>query len=178
MDKTKGDGNIMKKKQGLVTDKWTTPEWLMNQLNEEFEFDCDTCPIDYVEGESADSLEMEWGARNWVNPPYSNLNPWLEKSYKEYKKDKLICMLLPVRTDTEWFHKWVPKATELRFIKKRLYFGDGTAFGKFPAPFYSCLLIFIPDSMTLSRGVKLCGQSEKNGKQVWTDGCEHFECMF
>jgi hypothetical protein len=47
--------------------------------------------------------------------------------------------LIPARTDTRWFHDLVlPVASEVRFIKGRLKFGDA----KTDAPFPSMLVIF------------------------------------
>ena len=47
--------------------------------------------------------------------------------------------LVPARTDTKWFHEiCLPFATEIRFIKGRLRFGDG----KNPAPFPSMIVVF------------------------------------
>ena len=148
-------------------------------MNEEFYFDYDPCPLDYDKSTTVDGLEVEWGARNYVNPPYGReLINWLKKGYEEYKKDKLVVFLLPVWSDTDWFHEYVEKATEFRFIRGRIMCGDGTQHARFPAPFPSCILIFTPDCMTLTKGVKLGANSEENGKEYWTKGCEHFECMF
>lgn len=150
---------------------------MYEQLNKEFQFDYDPCPFDYDET-SDDGLTSKWGARNYVNPPYVNLNEWLKKGYEEYKKDNLVVFLLPVFSDAKWFHEYVSKATELRFIKGRIRCGDGSEHARFPAPFPSCLLIFIPKSMTLTKGVKLGAHSEEDGHKDWTEGCEHYECMF
>ena len=81
-------------------------------------------------------------------------------------------------SDTHWFHEYVSKATELRFIKDRIRCGDCTEHAQFPAPFASGILIFIPKSMTLTRGVKIGAQTKENKNQDWTTGCEHYECMF
>jgi hypothetical protein len=60
-----------------------------------------------------------------------------------------IVMLLPARTDTRWFHDYIyyGKATEIRFLKGRLIFGELK--NKNSAPFPSMLVIFrerdIPD---------------------------------
>lgn len=63
----------------------------------------------------------------------------VEKAYNESKKDNtLIVMLLPARTDTKWFHNYIYKKAEIRFIKGRLKFGGS----KNSAPFPSMLVIY------------------------------------
>lgn len=47
-------------------------------------------------------------------------------------------MLIPSRTDTKWWHEYVMKAKEIRFIKGRLKFSGH----KNSAPFPSCIVIF------------------------------------
>ena len=39
------------------SDHWATPEWLYEQLNSEFNFDFDPCPINAT----FDGLKLEWG---------------------------------------------------------------------------------------------------------------------
>ena len=63
-----------------------------------------------------------------------------------------VVMLLPARTDTKWFHKYIynnPKC-EIRFIKGRLKFGNS----KNSAPFPSMIVIF--DNMILRPQCKYC----------------------
>lgn len=76
----------------------------------------------------------------FCNPPYGRaIAAWVEKAYKEAKKDNtLIVMLLPARTDTKWFHKFIYNKAEIRFIKGRLKFGGC----KNSAPFSSMLVIY------------------------------------
>ena len=47
-------------------------------------------------------------------------------------------MLLPARTDTKWFHEYIYKKAEIRFIKGRLKFGNSVN----SAPFPSMIVIF------------------------------------
>ena len=47
---------------------WATPPDMMKELNDEFDFDYDPCPLPRPEG--YDGLEVEWGQRNYVNPPF------------------------------------------------------------------------------------------------------------
>lgn len=59
--------------------------------------------------------------------------------FKESKKpDTTVVMLIPARTDTKWFHEYIYKKAEIRFIKGRLKFGDS----KNSAPFPSMVVIF------------------------------------
>lgn len=117
-----------------VTDHWSTPEHVYNALNQEFGFDFDPCPLNA----DFDGLSIEWGKSNFVNPPYSKLYPWCRKAHEEFKKGKLVVMLIPSKTDTKYWHEFVMEATEIRFIKGRLKFGGA----KNGAPFPSSIVIF------------------------------------
>lgn len=114
---------------------WNTPTKLYEELNTEFSFDCDPCPSN----PTFDGLSIVWGERNFVNPPYGRqIVAWIKKGFEESKKGKLVVFLIPSRTDTIWWHDYIMKADEIRFIKGRLKFGDA----KNSAPFPSCIAIF------------------------------------
>ena len=75
----------------------------------------------------------------FVNPPYGrHLGKWMMKAYMESQLGKLVVCLVPSRTDTKWWHEYVVKASDVRFIKGRLTF-EGQ---KNPAPFPSVIVIF------------------------------------
>jgi len=79
------------------------------------------------------------GGANYVNPPYGRELPkWVAKGYEEYQKGKTVVFLIPSRTDTRWWHDYVMKADEIRFIKGRLKFDEH----KNSAPFPSAIVIF------------------------------------
>jgi site-specific DNA-methyltransferase (adenine-specific) len=81
----------------------------------------------------------------YCNPPYGRqIGAWIKKAYDESKKGKTVVMLLPCRTDTRWWHEYVMKAKEIRFIKGRLKFGGA----KTNAPFPSCVVVFKPKGDT------------------------------
>jgi hypothetical protein len=114
--------------------KWRTPKALYKKLDKEFNFDFDPCPTN----PKFNGLEIEWKNRNFVNPPYGNqIKYWIKKGYEESLKDKLVVFLIPSRTDTRYWHDYIMKADEIRFIKGRLHFSE-----KGPAPFPSCIAIF------------------------------------
>ena len=114
---------------------WKTPKAVYQTLDSEFAFDFDPCPPN----PDFDGLSVDWGNSNYVNPPYGREIPkWIEKGYKEYKKGKTVVFLIPSRTDTRYWHDYIMKANEIRFIKGRLKFDDH----KNSAPFPSAIVIF------------------------------------
>ena len=136
--------------KGMLTSKrndWETPQKLFDELNKEFNFTIDAaadeenhkCERYYTKKENG--LEKSWkNERVFLNPPYGRELPkWVKKAAEEAKnKNTIVVMLIPARTDTKWFHDYIYKKAEIRFIKGRLKFGDG---GK-DAPFPSMVVIF------------------------------------
>lgn len=129
------------------TDQWSTPQDFFNKLNDEFHFTLDPCAdhsnhkCDLYFTVEDDGLSKNWGGnRAFCNPPYGKeISKWVEKAYTESQKpNTLVVMLIPARTDTKWFHKWVYGKAEIRFVDKRLRFGDG----KQNAPFPSIIAIY------------------------------------
>ena len=45
----------------------------------------------------------------------------------------MVVLLLPARTDTRWFHDFIYKKHEIRFIRGRLKFNDGKQAAPFPS---------------------------------------------
>ncbi len=124
------------------TDKWATPSALYTQLDSEFHFTCDPCPIDWKDGD-ADGLTTDWGPSTFVNPPYSNVAKWIAKAHAEWTKGKTIVMLLNAITDTKAFHEYIYGQAELRFLKGRVKFVDPSNPTKnAPSPKPSMLVIF------------------------------------
>jgi len=117
-----------------VTDHWSTPESLYNQLNQEFSFNYDPCPLNSEQ----DLFNAQWGTIVFCNPPYSELKKWLKRCYEHSLQGNIVVCLIPSRTDTIAWHEYVMKAKEIRFIKGRLKFGGS----KNPAPFPSCIVVF------------------------------------
>ena len=110
-------------------DNWATPKELYDQLHEEFKFDFDPCPL-YAD---FDGLEIDWGDRNFINPPYSRKlkDAFVKKAIEETNKNKLCVMLLPVSTSTVLFHDYIqPNANEIRFLRGRVKFVGINTFGE------------------------------------------------
>ena len=128
------------------SDEWATPQWLFDRLDAEFHFTLDPCSTDenakckkhYTRED--DGLSKVWtGETVWCNPPYGKELPlWLEKCAKHAIGGGTAVMLVPARTDTRWFHKWVYEKAEIRFVKGRVKFGGA----KYNAPFPSMIVVF------------------------------------
>lgn len=123
---------------GSKNDKVQTPVWLYDLLHKEFSFDFDPCPLEMPEW---NGLERDWGERNFVNPPYSNIRAWLKKGISEFEKGKLSVFLITMRPNTRYWTDFVwPYVSEIRIPDGTLQF-EGYVRG-FPCPV--CVLIFDP----------------------------------
>lgn len=119
-----------------ASDRWATPKAVYAALDREFRFDFDPCPLDGCTDGLA-PLYSDWsGKRVFCNPPYGpGVSEWLKRGMEA----TCAVFLIPARTDTKWFHELVlPKATEIRFLRGRLKFGDA----RNSAPFPSMVVVF------------------------------------
>ncbi len=135
---------------GLFTSNrgdWETPDWLFDRLNEEFSFSLDPSASDanhrcekyYTAAD--DGLSQNWGGYTvFCNPPYGKqLAKWVRKAYEESRKpNTTIVLLIPARTDTQWFHDYIYGTAEIRFIKGRIKFKGAM----YNAPFPSMIVIY------------------------------------
>ncbi len=153
---------------------WTTPYSLWKELNDEFHFELDAAACKhnllgtpYYYTEEDNGLSKPWKNPTFVNPPYGrdSITLWLEKAYRESMHGITSVFLLPSRTGTKWFHKYIwlegyrrpgrpYYGREVRFLKSRLLFGvcmrcypdykppEGTHTNT--APFDSVVVIFRP----------------------------------
>lgn len=130
------------------SNEWATPQWIFDELNAEFSFTLDPCADDinhkcdryYTVND--DGLAQDWaGEIVFCNPPYGRrVGDWVKKCFQEVYCGKCPCavMLLFAKTDTKWFHNYIYNKAEIRFIRGRLKFGEGTDH----APFPSMIVIF------------------------------------
>lgn len=125
-----------------TTDEWATPQALFEELDSEFHFVLDACATEqnakvcnYYDKQT-DGLKQSWnlGGAVWCNPPYGkHISEWIEKAYNENKQGVTVVLLLPARTDTKYFHKYIYNQHEIRFIKGRLKYNDGNGTAPFPS---------------------------------------------
>lgn len=90
----------------------------------------DPCPL-----QATDGLDIEWGEWNYVNHPYSDPLSWVEKSIEEYKKGKVVVLLLKLDCSTTWYRKLVEADAHFLYIGERVKFN-----GKAP-PFPNVMVV-------------------------------------
>lgn len=98
-------------KQEKLSDCWQTPDWLFKELNKEFNFDVDLCASEanakcvnwYDDYLSIPGKELSpIGATCFMNPPYSNPKPFIEKAWEDSKHCKIVC-LVKCDPSTKWW---------------------------------------------------------------------------
>ena len=123
--------------RGLFTSAsqhWATPKELYEELDKEFHFNDDPCPL-HGEG----GLDRLWVTSTFLNPPYGReIGKWLRQALRSWLHGSTVVCLIPSRTDTKWWHDYVMKAHEIRFLRGRLKFSGS----KNSAPFPSAIVIF------------------------------------
>lgn len=129
------------------SNEWTTPQYLFDELNDEFNFTLDPCATDenakcskYFTIED-DGLSKDWSNDVvFMNPPYGReIKKWIKKAYEESLNGAIVVCLIPARTDTTYWHDFIfDKADDIRFLKGRLKFGNG----KNSAPFPSSIVVY------------------------------------
>lgn len=109
-----------------TTDVWLTPPNLIQSLGV---FDLDPCSPNNLPWKTAnkfyslengeDGLSLSWDGRIWLNPPYSNWVPFMEK----LKNHGNGIALIFARTETKGFfdHVW-NDADSILFLKRRVKF--------------------------------------------------------
>lgn len=108
-----------------VSDGWRTPQWLFNELNREFNFDIDLCATrenskcnhfcyNYLEsltgskdsnciGTLYEDFDHQIVKRSaFMNPPYSDPKPFIEKAWADSKHCKIVC-LVKCDPSTKWW---------------------------------------------------------------------------
>lgn len=135
---------------GTARKSGVTPWSLFRQIDQEFHFTLDVCAsADNAKcaryfSRSEDGLVQDWsGEVCWMNPPFGReIAQWVAKARREAARGGVVVALLPVRSDTAWWHDHVIGA-EIRFLRGRVCFTGGT---KGPAshnaPFPCAIVVF------------------------------------
>ena len=80
-----------------------------------------------------DGLAEEWsGKLVFVNPPFSAQLRWLRRAYEQWQAsnvDTVVC-LVPVRTDSAWFHDTLSAVADIYLLRGRVRFLDSRGKGQ------------------------------------------------
>lgn len=109
-------------------DLWRTPPALFAALDAEFFFQLDAAAAPpntlcrrFITAEQ-NTLETPWSdylnipGYCWLNPPYSDITPFVKKAAAESKNHIGTVMLVPADTSVGWFREAIQTASEVRFI--------------------------------------------------------------
>jgi phage N-6-adenine-methyltransferase len=134
-----------------ATDLWETPWLLFRQLDAQFHFTLEVCALPenakcrhfYTPGQ--DGLSQPWRGVCWCNPPYGRqIGRWVKKAYESAANgEATVVCLIPARTDTSWWHRYVMAASEVWLVAGRIRFGGAKA----GAPFPSAIVVFRPEQL-------------------------------
>jgi phage N-6-adenine-methyltransferase len=142
-------------------DNLETPWEFFTPLHDRFAFTLDACALPHnakclrFYSPEQDGLAQSWaGERVWCNPPYSNIEPWVEKA--RTSGAELVVLLLPAnRTEQGWWQRQVEPyrrdgSLEVEFLPGRLRFikhGHDKVEPNQRPPFGCCLLIWDKEAM-------------------------------
>ncbi|KTI09965.1 phage N-6-adenine-methyltransferase [Enterobacter hormaechei] len=109
-------------------DLWRTPPALFASLDAEFCFQLDAAAAPhnalcrkFITAEQ-NTLETPWAdylnvpGYVWLNPPYSDIMPFVKKAAAESANQIGTVMLVPADTSVGWFREAIQTASEVRFI--------------------------------------------------------------
>lgn len=110
-----------------IRDLWQTPPEIYAALNREFNFtgDAAASSLNHLHPvyltEQQDALTEEWGVYFppgyiWINPPYSDIGPWVKKASTIGSDIHGAVMLVPADTSVGWFREAQETCSEVRFI--------------------------------------------------------------
>ncbi|MCL2135765.1 MAG: phage N-6-adenine-methyltransferase [Candidatus Bathyarchaeota archaeon] len=113
-------------------DEYQTPSWVKQGL---FANWFDPCPLNSG-APLQDGLAIDWVDYTFVNPPYSQPLPWVEKAILENWKGKTIALLLKHDSSTKWYKLLHEAGAHFLMPVGRLHFSAKQA-----APFPSIIAI-------------------------------------
>lgn len=137
-----------------VRDTWTTPRPLYARLDSEFHFVIDLAASKenalcawYFTAED-DALTKAWPREGWcfLNPPFSQLPAFLEKTCCEARQGSSIVTVIPGhRHEQRWFHRYViPVADEILVPRGRVSYGAPDGVPSSSPSFPSLVVVYRP----------------------------------
>lgn len=123
----------------VVRDLWSTPSELVAWMESEYgDYDIDAAAskenavCEKFYSKETNCLKRWWGSNKhiWLNPPYSNITPFVKKAIEQMEHNNQIDILLPCDTSTGWFYEAQQRAAEIIWITGEVYQEDGTEYSR------------------------------------------------
>lgn len=110
----------------------------------------DPCPHPRPEGCDGLDRAVPWPKQHtFVNPPFSNIGPWVDRVLEEYRNRPITVVLVPVRTSQPYWAKLVRHAEKVAYwmgdvdrggkLSRRVRFIDAAGKRQAGAPFDTAL---------------------------------------
>ncbi len=141
----------------LDTDRYFTPRWIVDLVIEQFGgvIDTDPCadPLSDIPAthrfdarEGADGLIKPWVGRCFVNPPYSDVAPWVLRAVQHAASGGEVIMLINAATDTQYWTSYVFEHGTVAFVNKRVKFAKPGS-SKPVANLYPSAIVYFGDNV-------------------------------
>lgn len=123
----------------VVRDLWSTPSELVAWMEIEYgDYDIDAAAskenavCEKFYSKETNCLKRWWGSNKhiWLNPPYSNITPFVKKAIEQMEHNNQIDILLPCDTSTGWFYEAQQRAAEIIWITGEVYQDGGTEYSR------------------------------------------------
>ena len=109
--------------------RYGTPHALFDHYHRIYKFTCDVASTAKLAKckkfftPEQDGLKQVWRGVCWMNPPYHSpdVGAWVKKAYQASQQGAVVVALLPMFTDTVWFHDYASHA-EIEVLRGRLQF--------------------------------------------------------
>jgi len=110
-----------------MSDNYATDTWVMRLFEDWF----DPCPLNPEW--TVDGLQLNWPHRTFVNPPYSNPKPWVEKAILVNQQEGFtVALLLKHDSSTKWYTLLHEAGAHFLMVNGRLKHGTDRA-ANFPS---------------------------------------------
>jgi hypothetical protein len=136
---------IRNKGRAAADDSYATDTWILQLVGPHY----DPCPLNANFDQRVDTngLLTDWvdesyphNGKIFVNPPYSNVTPWVTKAIAARDEGCTVVMLLKHDSSTQWYMQLAEAGAHFLPIHRRLYFRQSRQ-----ASFPSVLVVLEPE---------------------------------
>ncbi|URY10761.1 DNA adenine methyltransferase [Shigella phage ESh4] len=114
----------------IVRDLWQSPPEVVAWMSGRYgKYDLDAAAsaenavCEKFYSKETNCLKRWWGSNKhiWLNPPYSNITPFVKKAIEQMEHNNQIDILLPADNSTAWFYEAQKHAAEIIWITGEVY---------------------------------------------------------